>query len=265
MPFSLTLPTAGGKPPRRDSGYSRETYPRDLALLKQTSGAPTLHIARIRFGTLETGETRFHLKAAGSRTELVRVETSLYGGLLLGRGGLAWDRGPVYDLDLLITDLSLRRVCETIPAIKGYLSGKVDGVVGLHGERGGLTGALGYFDIWARKADDEEMLVSKEFLQKLAGKKLKGFLFRDDRPFDHGELSGHLSNGDLTFTELTIAHTNIFGVRDLNVTVVPTQNRISLEHLISSIRTAAERGKPAKEGSDGPSDARPQTEFKWLE
>jgi hypothetical protein len=265
VPVSLALPAAGEKPPRRDAGFSRGTYPRDLEYLKQPLGPPTFSIARLRFGLLETGVTRFHLRAAGPRTELVRFETSVYGGELRGRGGFTWDRGPVYDFDLVINDLSLRRFCGTIPAIAGYLSGKVDGVVGLHGEQGGLNGILGYFDIWTRRTEDEEMLVSKEFLQKLAGKKLKGFFFRDDRPFDRGELSGHLSRGDITFSALDISHTNLFGIRDLSVSVVPTQNRISLEHLISSIRTAAKRGKPAREGGEAPPEALPQTEFKWLE
>ena len=265
VPISLTIPSAGGASPHRDSGFSREAYPRDLALQQHSLGPPTFRIARIRFGSLETGETLFHLKVAGNRSELVRFETSLYGGRLLGRGGLAWDRGPVYDVDLLIHDLSLSRFCSTIPAITGYLSGKVDGVVGLHGERGGLDGALGFFDIWARSAADEELLVSKKFLQKLAGRKLQGFLFREDRAYDRGALSGHLSRGYITLSELDIAHTNLFGVRDLSVTVVPTQNRISLEHLISAIKTAAQRGKPAKEEGDAPADALPQTEFKWLE
>lgn len=265
VPISLTFPSAGGITPHRESGFSRETYPRDLALLQQAIGVPSLRIARIRFGSLETGETRFHLKATGTRTELERFETSLYGGRLMGRGGLAWNKGPVYDADLLIHDLSLRNFCTTIPAITGYLSGKVDGIAGFHGERGGLDDAVGFFDLWARSSADEELLVSKEFLQKLAGKKLKGFFFRDDRTYDHGVLSGYLSKGYVTLSELDIAHTNIFRVRDLGVTVVPTQNRISLEHLISAISTAAKRGKPAKADGDTPTELLPQTEFKWLE
>jgi hypothetical protein len=264
IPFALTFPTAGGVTPRRDSGFSRSTYSQDLTLLKQTMGTPTFRIARIRMGSLETGETWFHLKASENRTELVRFGTTLYGGQLLGRGGFSWDQGPVYDADLLVHDLSLSRFCSTIPAITGYLSGKVDGVVGLHGEQAGLDNILGFFDFWARSTVDEELLVSKEFLQKLAGKKLKGFFFRDDRLYDRGEIRGSLANGYITFSELDIDHTNIFGVHDLSVTVVPTQNRISLEHLITSIKTAAQRGKPAKEG-EAPAESLPRTEFKWLE
>ncbi len=265
VPLSLNFPLTEGAESPRESGFSRTSYPRNLALGQQSPGAPTLRIGRLRLGRLESGESRFHLRATGSRTELLSLETTLYGGELLGRGGVTWNRAPRYDLELLFHDLSLRRFCETIPAINGYLSGRVDGVAGLHGQGGGIDKTLGFFDLWARAAIDEELLVSKEFLQKLAGRKLPGFFLRDDRPYDHGTVTGFLSQGYVTLTALDIAHTNLFGVRDLGVAVVPTQNRISLEHLVTAIRTAARRGKPARDEGDVPAGALPQTEFKWLE
>ena len=266
VPFSLNLAGTGEKSPSREHGFSRANYPVELAQLRRPLGKPTFRVGRVRLGSLESGESRFHLAAGGGRTELLSVETSLYDGEILGRGALSWDRGPLYDGDLLVSGLSLRTFCATIPGINGYLSGKVDGVAGLHGRGGKLNDTIGFFQIWARNSTDEEMLVSREFLQKLAGKKLRGFFFRDDRSFDLGEVTGHLSQGELTFTSLELAHTNLLGVRDLGVGVVPSQNRISLEHLVSSIRTAVKRGKPAREeGEEPPTEALPQTEFNWLE
>ena len=265
VPVSLTLPAAGEKPSRRDRRVQQGDLPPGPGTA-ETAPRRTDFQHRpcpVRLTGGRGNPVPSQDGGAPDRTGPVRNERVWRG--TRGRGGFAWDRGPVYDFDLFINDLSLRRFCGTIPAIAGYLSGKVDGVVGLHGEKGGLNGILGYFDIWTRRTEDEEMLVSKEFLQKLAGKKLKGFFFRDDRPFDRGELSGHLSRGDITFSALDISHTNLFGIRDLSVSVVPTQNRISLEHLISSIGTAAKRGKPAREGGEIPPEALPQTEFKWLE
>jgi hypothetical protein len=89
------------------------------------------------------------------------------------------------------------------------------------------------------------MLVSKEFLQRLAGKKLKGFFFRDDRSYDRGEIGAYLEDGYLTFNQLNLSHTNLLGMKDLSVSVAPVQNRIGLQHLFESIRQAAARGKPA--------------------
>jgi hypothetical protein len=108
------------------------------------------------------------------------------------------------------------------------------------------------------------MLVSKEFLQRLSGKKLKGLFFQNDRPYDRGEISAYMEEGDLTFQTLDISHTNLIGMKDLSVTVAPVQNRISLEHLLASIREAATRGKAATGGA-APGETPPDTEFKWEE
>ncbi len=74
-----------------------------------------MRIGRVKFGGTESGETRLYLTASGGRTKLLRLETSLYGGEILGRGALSWDRGAIYDGDLLISGLSLRNFCATIP------------------------------------------------------------------------------------------------------------------------------------------------------
>ncbi len=134
----------------------------------------------------------------------------------------------------------------------------------LYGEGKGMNGLRGFTEIWTRSTPGEKMQVSKEFLQKLAGKKFKGLFFRDDRPYDRGEIRGYLENGYLTFDTLDISHTNIFGIKDLSVTVAPVQNRISLGHLYTSIREAATRGK-AVGGGEGPSAPPEETEFKWEE
>jgi hypothetical protein len=174
------------------------------------------------------------------------------------KGGLA------YGGDILVYDLSMKRLCDTIPQIKGYVSGRLDGVVSLQGAGKGIGGLEGFVDLWARDTKGERMLLSKEFLQRLAGKKLRGFFFRNDRPFDRGELSAYLEDGFLTFTTLDISHTNLLGMRDLSVTVVPIQNRIALEHLFGALKEATTRGKAAVRDEGAPAAEAPiQTDFEW--
>ena len=110
------------------------------------------------------------------------------------------------------------------------------------------------------------MLVSKEFLQKLAGKKLRGFFFRNDRPYDQAEISATLEKGYLTFETLDISHTNLLGIRDLAVSVAPVQNRIALDHLLEAVKQAAARGKAATStGEQPPAEVPVSPEFKWEE
>ena len=265
VPFSVI--TAGAHlPSRRDIlAFSRENHPHLLAIMKAARGEQQLTIDRMKFSVMEVAGARFSFRAGEGVTELAAAEIPFFGGVLRGSGAFVLKDGPLYEANLLLADLSLRELCSAFPAIKGYISGKVDGIVSLHGEKGGVAGLMGFVDLWTRSGKGEERLVSKEFLQKLAGKNLKGFFFRNDRPYDRGEITAFLEEGFLTFSVLDISHTNFIGVRDLSVAVAAVSNRISLDHLFQSIKQAAERGKATK-GTGGQEEPPPvQTDFKWQE
>lgn len=266
VPLSLAF---GASAPRRTPealSFAKENYPRLLAQLQRPAAeGRTLTVGSVRFGPLELGTTTLGLRAANGLTEITALRSSLYEGEILGKGFVAARGGVAYSADLLVHDLSLRRLCDAIPKIRGYASGRLDGVISLYGEGKGTAGLTGFTDLWAREAKGEKMLLSKEFLQRLAGKKLRGFFFREDRAYDRGEVSAYLEEGYLTFTTLDISHTNFFGVRDLSVSVAPVQNRIALEHLSGAIKEAAARGKAVRADEAPAPEQPPQTEFKWQE
>jgi hypothetical protein len=208
-------------------------------------------------------DIRAYAKSGNGLVEISSIRSTLYSGTVMGKGFMFYRGGLNYGADLLINDMSLRQFCSSYPALKGYISGKLDGVVSLYGGKGGIPAMIGFADLWARKGKGEKMLVSKEFLQRLAGRKLRGFFFRDDRPYDNGEISAFLRNGYLTFEKLDLSHRNFLGMKDLNVSVAPVQNKIGLGHLFQTIREAAKRGKPAAGGP--PVEAPVQPDVKWLE
>ena len=264
LPYSLDL-SGRATIVRRDMlTFSRDNYPLLLDLLtREARTAPGLTIGRLRFGPLEAGGARLSFRAGGGVTELTSLALPFYGGTILGRGNFLLAGGPRYGVDLLANDVSLREICNAFAAIRGYLSGRIDGVVSLQGTGGGVAGLKGFTDLWARSGKGEKMLVSREFLQKLAGKKLRGFLFGNDRAYDRAEVAAYLEEGYLTFSVLDISHTNLFGVRDLSVSVAPVSNRIALDHFLASIREAAARGKATS--GEKPVAPPPQTEFRWEE
>lgn len=262
IPFSLAYPRRGAE--RKPAGltFSRENYAGLLRSFGQGAGTGSrLRLGSARFGALETGEMTFFITSRPGSLEIAPLRVSLYDGYLTGNGFFQYGNGFSYGADLLLHDLSLRQLCDSFPKIKGYMSGRVDGVVSLLNSKGGAEQAAGYVNLWTRSGKGEKMLVSKEFLQKLAGKKLKGFLFQNDRAYDNAEIIAYLRGGFLTFERLDISHTNLLGMKDLSVTVAPVQNRIALEHLLESIREAAARGKGQGEGEAPPV----QTDLKWLE
>jgi hypothetical protein len=228
-------------------------------------GEHILTIGKIRFGTTEFTTTTLAIRSGNGLTEISSLGSGLFQGTLLGRAFFRYQGGVQYGADILVHDLSLREVCNSYPAIKGYLSGRVDGFVSLYGTEKGLNELKGLVALWTRSSENEKMLVSKEFLQKLAGKKLKGIFFQNDRAFDRGEIGAYLEGGFLTFETLDISHTNFLGVRDLSVSVAPVQNKISLDHLLTTIREAAARGKAATGGAPASTEKPAGSDFKWEE
>lgn len=266
IPISLDL--SGDTPVKspETASFTRNNY---TALLKQLRAEPDngqpVSIGSVEFGSLHLGEVLLQVTAGNGVTKIDSLRSSLYDGALLGTGYITVKKGISYRADLLINGLSLKRFCATIPSIKDYISGRVDGVISLVGEGKNMAGLVGFTDLWAREGSGEKMIVSKEFLQKLSGKKLSGIFFSSDRPYDQAEVAAVLEKGDLTFKKLDILHTNLFGVRDLTVSIAPDQNRIALDHLFTAIKQAADRGKAATGGDAPPGGSTPPVEqgFKW--
>lgn len=265
LPFSIDLAGNAAAIPREKLSFSRKNYPALLAKMEQgAERGRTLAIGKMSLGTAELGETVLLIRADKGVTEVASLRSALFQGSLLGRGFFRFKGGAQYGADFLLHGVSLREVCNSFPAIKGYLSGHLDGIVSLYGAGKALNDLTGFIELWTYGVKGEKMLVSKEFLQKLAGKKFKGIFFQEDRPYDRGEIGAYLENGYLTFDTLDISHTNFLGIRDLSVTVAPVQNRIGLDHLFSAIKTAAARGKAAA-GTPPPAEEPAGAEFKWEE
>ncbi|HEX5774193.1 MAG TPA: hypothetical protein VFY07_07695, partial [Geomobilimonas sp.] len=266
VPFSLDLASGVPNRPGAPLSFSRENYTLLFDRLGKRAGTPDLTIGAVRFGPLALERTTLELRAGNGLTEIVSLRSSLYEGVVLGKGFVAMKGGAAYGGDLLLNGLSLQEFCNAIPKIKGYILGRLDGIVSIYGEGKGMADVAGFVDLWAREGNGEKMLVSKEFLQRLAGKKLRGFFFRNDRSYDKAEISATLENGYLTFETLDISNRNFFGVRDLVVSVAPVQNRIAMDHLFEAVKQAAARGKAATAtGEQPPAEAPVDPEFKWEE
>ena len=262
IPFSLDL---SGEIPVKvhdRADFSRDNYP---GLLQQFRSAPdkgqAVTIGSVTFGSLNLGEVVLQISSGNGVIKIDSLRARLYDGALLGSGFVAIKKGISYRADLLINGLSLKQFCASIPKIKDYISGRLDGVISLKGSGRNMAGLVGFTDLWVREGSGEKMLVSKEFLQKLSGKKLSGIFFSADRPYDRAEVTAVLEEGYLAFKKLDIVNTNLFGVRDLSVSIAPDQNRIALDHLFTTIKQAADRGKDAAGATAPPVEEG----FKWQE
>ncbi len=170
-----------------------------------------------------------------------RFSGNIFGGKLNGSGVVDLSQGLNYRAGFILEGLSLTKLCESIEPIKGYISGKVDGIVNLKGSGIGISELIGKADFWTYSANNDKTRISKEFLQKVGGPSLKTYL--GDRHFNKGIMSLYVQNGFVIFKELEISNRNLLGITDLSVKVAPLSNRIAVDHLMWTITEAASRAK----------------------
>jgi hypothetical protein len=202
----------------------------------------TIGTVRYGFRILDTFD--IWVTQAENGLNIRRLGANMFGGRLDGSALVDFSGGLTYRAGILLKGLSLAKLCEEIEPIKGYISGKVDGIASVKGSGAGLSRLIGKADFWSYSSGGEKTKISKEFLQKMGGASLKTYL--GDRSFDKGVMSLYLQNGYVIFRELEISHGNILGVRDLSVKVAPYNNRIEIDHLLWAMTEAAHRAGEKK-------------------
>lgn len=215
------------------------------AALTQLSKVPatasgSLTVRALRYDPIELRGIAVSLASSDGRIAVQRFTFDAWDGRLGGWGTIAPLGGGIA-LTILTDGLSLRAICDAFPPIKGYIHGRINGMVELAIPRPAIDQAVGNARFWAIESSREKRKISRALIEKLAGQQIRYFnLFGVPRRYNHGVLEVALNTGDLVFHELEISHT-ILGYKDLDVRVSPTFNRIGLAHLLESLREAIER------------------------
>ena len=252
--YSNTTPTLSGlSPVQKDSGEKKEMQLPSFAQpefgnLSRTysgefagEGFRKVTIGSVSYGFRLLDDIRVWIKQDGSILNIGRFNGSIFGGRLNGAATVDLSDGLHYRAGIHLEGLSLTNLCNSIEPIKGYISGKVNGIATLKGSGPGISQLSGKAAFWSYASPNESTKISKEFLKKMGGPSLKAYL--GDRNFDKGTMSLYLQNGFMIFNELEISNKNLIGMRDLSIKVAPFNNRIAIDHLMWSITEAASRGK----------------------
>ncbi len=202
-------------------------------------------IGSLRYGFQLFDHINLWIKPKGNYLNIERFSANIFGGRLYGSGVIDLSSEFQYRAGLLVKGLSLTKLCDSIEPIKGYISGNADGIVSLKGSGIRISQLIGIADFWTYRTSSEKTKISKEFLRKIGGSSLKGYL--RDRPFNKGILDLYLKDGDLIFKELEISNRNVLGITDLSLKVAPMSNRVGLDDLLWTIAEAAERAKKENE------------------
>jgi hypothetical protein len=248
-PVNGIIPVGYAHPSSGEQAVSLPAFDReDFEKLKQfysgknrEPGFNRITIGSIRYGFRLLDDISVFIKQRAGVFTIGSFSANIFGGKLNGSAVISSSDGLGYRGGAMIEGLSLKKLCDEIEPIKGYISGKVDGVMIIKGSGAGLSGLIGKGDFWTYGSGREKTKISREFLQKIAGPSLKSYV--GDRSFDKGVMTFYLQKGLLVFRQLEISNRNFFGMTDLSVKVAPYNNRIALDRLMWSITEAAQRAK----------------------
>jgi hypothetical protein len=217
-----------------------EDHKKAYAETKKFSGNE-ITVGSIRYGFRLLQDISLWVEQKGSSLKINRFSAKMFGGKLNGTGLADLSDGLSYRVGLIADGVSLTQLCEEIPPIRGYISGKIDGIAAIKGSGAGLSNIIGKADFWTYSAEGERTRISKEFLEKIGGPQVRAYL--GERRFDRGIMGLYIQKGFFIFRELEISNRNLLGITDLSVKVAPLNNRIAIDHLMWTMTEAAQRAK----------------------
>lgn len=200
-------------------------------------GKDTIRVKELKYGFLSVEDICGEIGLGQGGLSIKNLKAKLYKGHMFGDGSIHFEDGR-YSIMALFKEVSLKNITDSIPSLKDYITGRVNGFLWLNG-RGRELGAINsLFYFWSVKSKDEERKIGKALLKQL-GVREKIFL-RSFRKYDRGELYGYVREGKITFKKLDISH-SILGIKDLSIKVDEKKNSISVPHFLSVIRETARR------------------------
>lgn len=218
-------------------------------LSKMPATTPTsLTINSLRYDPVEVRDITVALASSENRIDVRRFAFDAWGGRWSGWGTIEPLGGGIA-LTVLTEELSLRAICDAFQPVKGYISGRINGLLELRVPQFAVNQAQGGARFWAVGSPLETRKISRRLIERLAGRQIRYFsLFGVARRYDRGMLDVALKAGDLIFHELEISHT-MLGFKDLDVRVSPTFNKIGLAHLLDTIGEAIKRIRASAESN----------------
>jgi hypothetical protein len=200
-----------------------------------------IRIGSVRYGFRLLEDISVQIVQQGTTLKINHVSAKMFGGRLNGAASISLSPALNYRAGLIVDAVSLTRLCEDITPIRGYISGKVNGIAALKGSGTGLAQITGKADFWTYSDREEKTRISREFLEKIGGPQVRAYL--GERRYTKGVMKSYIQNGFLIFRELEISNKNFLGMTDLSVKVAPLNNRIAIDHLMWTITEAAQRAK----------------------
>jgi hypothetical protein len=250
-PINGSIPVSYNKDTAKKKRFEFPNFDRTVfgERLTQHSGITDLRdhrritIDSFRYGFRLIEDIVLWVRQDGALLNIASLSGNIFRGTLSGSSIIDISDRPRYHVGLVLKGLSLTDLCDSIEPIRGYISGRVDGIAHLKGAGADLDTLIGKADFWTYSDTSEKTMISKEFLRKVGGPSVRVYL--GNRSFDKGLMSLYIKDGFFIFDELEISNRNFIGIKDLSLKVAPLNNRIKIDHFMWTIVEAAARAKKA--------------------
>jgi hypothetical protein len=206
------------------------------------SGKPALSVERVRFSVFSADHLRLRAVMEGGALLLELCDGEIWGGALRGQGRIAVSKdGARYAGQIVARSASLKAFCEQSGALRGFISGVANATLTLGGDAAGLARAKALAEVWVDPAGAEPKVISRDFLVKMGGERIRSLLHSNRLVYDIGSFRCGLSGGILSVYELELKHeanpVKALLRKDVSFEVrVPQKNSISLDQLVKNIK-----------------------------
>jgi len=242
LPLSLNL--GGGSPEL--TGYAAPDRSEHRGAFEQLGracdGNPILSVDRVRFSVFSADRLKLRTVAEDGALVLGLCDGEIWGGALRGQGRIAVSKDGVrYAGQIMARGASLKAFCEQSGALRGFMSGVANATLTLGGDAAGLARAKALAEIWVDPTGAEPKVISRDFLVKMGGERIRSLLHSNQLEYDKGAFKCGLSGGVLSVYELELQHeanpVKALVRKDVSFEVrVPQNNSISLDQLVKNIK-----------------------------
>lgn len=242
LPLSIVL--AGGTPDL--AGYAAPSRAEHRAIIARFGQAceegPVLLVDRVRFSVFAVDHLKLHAAVEDGSLLLRLCDAQIWNGALRGETRVAISKGGVrYAGQVLVEGASLKTFCEQSVALKGFMSGTAHATLTFGGDTGGANRGKALTEIWVDPAGVEPKVISRDFLVKMGGERIRSLLHSDRLEYDRAAFRCGLSGGVLSVYDLELMHqanpVKALVRKDVSFEVrVPQRNSIPLDQLVKNIK-----------------------------
>lgn len=215
-----------------------------------------LSIRKVAYSVFTVKRIRMKSHLIGRKLIALLDSGRLWGGDIDGELSLRILKGDItYSGKMKLKGLSLWEFCRESRTLEGALSGQFSGTLNIKASSLGMGNARGLLDIRVDKNSKEKKRISRDFIVRIGGGKIRRVLKSHVLTYDRASLKCGLDNGVLTFYNLELSHRanplKSIMRRDISFELrIPNNNSISIWKLIEQIKKLEENSVPDQDAGN---------------